>query len=86
VLDALVRGDAAALSDACANALLAAAERVEPRLAEVRAAACDAFGAPVHLTGSGSALFVVEGGEATQDVAVPGVRSTLRTGSASAAG
>lgn len=40
------------------NDLSSAAERVEPRLAELRRRAHAAAGVPVHMTGSGSTLFV----------------------------
>lgn len=58
VLAALARGDAEALGAAAANALFDAARTVEPRLAEVLAAARSALGPRVHLTGSGSTFFV----------------------------
>jgi 4-diphosphocytidyl-2-C-methyl-D-erythritol kinase len=58
VLDALAAGDADALGRACSNALLEPALAVEPRLAAAIAAARDAYGTPVHMTGSGSTLFV----------------------------
>ncbi len=45
------------------NDLLPAAERVEPRLADVRRRAERVAGAPVHTSGSGSTLFVLAGGE-----------------------
>lgn len=41
------------------NDLAAAAERVEPRLAALRARAAEVAGLPVHVTGSGSTLFAV---------------------------
>ena len=41
------------------NDLAPAAERVRPELAGVRAVMADACGTPAHITGSGSAVFVV---------------------------
>jgi 4-diphosphocytidyl-2-C-methyl-D-erythritol kinase len=41
------------------NDLASAAERVEPRVAEVRAQAARALGVEPHVTGSGAAMFVV---------------------------
>ncbi len=41
------------------NDLAAPAERVEPRLGELRRALTDALDRPVHITGSGSAMFCV---------------------------
>lgn len=41
------------------NDLAAAAERVEPRLAELRRRVAELAGRPAHVTGSGSTLFVV---------------------------
>jgi 4-diphosphocytidyl-2-C-methyl-D-erythritol kinase len=58
VLRALAAGDDAALAASATNALLGAACAVEPRLAEVLGAARAALGPRVHLTGSGSTLFV----------------------------
>ncbi len=58
VLAALATGDAEALSAACSNALLDSALAVEPRLALVLAFAREQLGPRVHLTGSGSTLFV----------------------------
>jgi 4-diphosphocytidyl-2-C-methyl-D-erythritol kinase len=58
VLDALAAGDADALARACGNALLDAAVAVEPRLTSALAAARAAYGPRVHMTGSGSTLFV----------------------------
>jgi 4-diphosphocytidyl-2-C-methyl-D-erythritol kinase len=58
VLDALAAGDADALGRACSNALLPAALAVEPRLAAAIGAARAAYGPRVHLSGSGSTLFV----------------------------
>ncbi len=47
------------------NDLAAAAERVEPALADARRRCRDVLGRPVHITGSGSALFSVAADEAT---------------------
>ena len=58
VLDALASGDAEALARSCSNALLDAAVSVEPRLSAALAAARAAYGPRVHMTGSGSTLFV----------------------------
>jgi len=58
VLDALAAGDADALARACSNALLAPALVVEPRLAAALGAARAAYGDRVHMSGSGSTLFV----------------------------
>lgn len=41
------------------NDLAAAAEAVEPRLAELRKRCEDTLGRPVHITGSGAAMFVI---------------------------
>lgn len=59
---ALVAEPAEALADAgrCLfNDLAAAAEQAEPRLAAMRQAMRDACSAPVHITGSGSAMFII---------------------------
>jgi 4-diphosphocytidyl-2-C-methyl-D-erythritol kinase len=58
VVKALQDGDARALGAACWNALEEPAARVEPRLAEALEAARAACGPLVHMTGSGSTLFV----------------------------
>lgn len=58
VLDALAAGDADALGRACSNALLEPALSVEPRLSAAIAAARATYGPCVHMTGSGSTLFV----------------------------
>ncbi|RMH30265.1 MAG: hypothetical protein D6693_00770 [Planctomycetota bacterium] len=50
-------------SDDLFNDLAGPACAVEPRLAQTRAAVSAAVGAPVHVTGSGSAMFVVVAGE-----------------------
>jgi 4-diphosphocytidyl-2-C-methyl-D-erythritol kinase len=46
-----------ARTDALFNDLAAAAEQVQPHIREVRAVASRALDAPVHVTGSGSAMF-----------------------------
>ncbi len=48
------------------NDLAPAAERVEPALAELRARLADALGLPVHMSGSGSTLFVVGGADVAE--------------------
>lgn len=58
VVAALRAGDARALGRVAWNALEEPASRVEPALAEALAAARDACGPIVHMTGSGSTLFV----------------------------
>jgi 4-diphosphocytidyl-2-C-methyl-D-erythritol kinase len=60
VVAALRAGDATRLGRACRNALEGPAARVEPRLGEALAAARAACGDLVHMTGSGSTLFVPE--------------------------
>ena len=60
VIAALRAGDAKQLGLVCRNALEAPAARVEPRLAEVLGAARAILGDLVHMTGSGSTLFVPE--------------------------
>src|SRR5690606_19131330 len=89
---ALVAEPAEALADAgrCLfNDLAEAAEQVEPRRAALRGAIRNACNAPVHITGSGSAMFIIcEPGEAeslaTQlaPLAAPGVvfATALATG------
>lgn len=68
-LAALAAGDADALGAACANALLAGARRVDPRVDEVLSAARAVLGPRVHLTGSGSTFFVpLRPGETAPDV------------------
>jgi 4-diphosphocytidyl-2-C-methyl-D-erythritol kinase len=59
VIDALRSGDARRLASVCRNALEAPAIRAEPRMGEALAAARSVFGGAVHMTGSGSTLFVV---------------------------
>jgi 4-diphosphocytidyl-2-C-methyl-D-erythritol kinase len=82
-LEALASGDAVALADACSNALLDAALTVEPRLPSVLVRASTWWGGPVHLTGSGSALFVVETGAVPAETKpIEGVRAILPTASA----
>lgn len=56
------RPDPAALR----NDLVLAAERVEPRLVDVRRRVERACGLPVHMSGSGSTLFVLAGHEAAR--------------------
>jgi 4-diphosphocytidyl-2-C-methyl-D-erythritol kinase len=52
------------------NDLAAAAEHVQPRLRELRRQCVDLLGRPVHLTGSGSALFAIaDGAEQASDMA-----------------
>ncbi len=63
VIAALRAGDAARLASACWNALEAPAVRAEPRLGEALAAARAEFGPLVHVTGSGSTMFVVGPGD-----------------------
>lgn len=60
-------GAGGVVSERLFNDLAAAAEAVAPELAPLRAAAARAIGRPVHVTGSGSTLFVVCGdaGEAS---------------------
>lgn len=58
VVAALLAGDARRLGVACRNALEIPAARVEPRLAEALGAARSACGSIVHMSGSGSTLFV----------------------------
>jgi 4-diphosphocytidyl-2-C-methyl-D-erythritol kinase len=60
VVTALRAGDAKRLGVACRNALEAPACAVEPRMGEALAAARSACGPLVHMTGSGSTLFVPE--------------------------
>lgn len=52
------------VEDGLFNDLTAAAERVEPRLAELRGRVAAMAGRPAHVTGSGSTLFVVAEGAA----------------------
>jgi 4-diphosphocytidyl-2-C-methyl-D-erythritol kinase len=59
VLAALRAGDAEKLAASCFNALEAPARRAEPRMAEALDAARAVYGPLVHLTGSGSTMFVV---------------------------
>lgn len=59
------------------NDLASAAERVEPRLGELRAYLSSALGLPVHVSGSGSTLFVL-GPEGTPErvrLAAPSCRT-----------
>ena len=82
VLDALAAGDADALSDAFHNALLPAAESVDPRLADVRRAAESALGRRVCMTGSGSTLFVPLPADTDLEPAaltIPGIRRMVLT-------
>ncbi len=58
---ALAAGDAAALASACFNRLGEPAEAVAPRIAAARAALESLGLGPAHVTGSGSACFVVLG-------------------------
>jgi len=62
VIDALRSGDARRLASVCRNALEGPAVRAEPRMGEVLAAARSVLGGAVHMTGSGSTLFVVTSG------------------------
>jgi len=62
VIDALRSGDARRLASVCRNALEAPACRAEPRMGEVLVAARSVFAGAVHLTGSGSTLFVATSG------------------------
>ncbi|MEZ6242579.1 MAG: hypothetical protein R3B57_05995 [Phycisphaerales bacterium] len=48
------------------NDLTSPAERVEPRLAELRSRLAETLETPVHMSGSGSTLFVVGGAELAQ--------------------
>jgi len=64
------------------NDLAEPAERVEPRIADLRRRAADAAGAPVYITGSGSTMFAVcpDGTDAERllarlSAAVPGCRT-----------
>jgi 4-diphosphocytidyl-2-C-methyl-D-erythritol kinase len=71
------------------NDLAEAAERVAPRLAALRAAARNACGAPVHITGSGSAMFIVcepAGAEALAERLGPVVAPGVALATAIAAG
>jgi len=58
------------------NDLAEAAERVEPRIREIRLAVAGATGLPVHVSGSGSTLFLLAGPEFLEPVrrAAPGCR------------
>jgi len=60
VVAALRSGDAKRLGLLCRNALEAPAIRAEPRLGEALEAAREVLGGLVHMTGSGSTLFVPE--------------------------
>ena len=68
VLAALAAGDALALGDACENALTGPAIRVEPRLRLALDAARAAYGPAVHMSGSGSTLFVPSDEPSLRDV------------------
>jgi len=57
------------------NDLLPAAERIRPQLAAVRRRLAEAVGVPVHMTGSGGAMFVLAD---TQMEAVELVRALPR--------
>jgi 4-diphosphocytidyl-2-C-methyl-D-erythritol kinase len=73
--EATVRALAAGPIDphALFNDLAGPAERVEPRLQELRTRLVDALGLPVHVSGSGSTLFCFERAEAVRPHA-PGCR------------
>jgi 4-diphosphocytidyl-2-C-methyl-D-erythritol kinase len=62
VIEAIRSGDARRLASVCRNALEAPAVRAEPRMGECLAAARSVFGGAVHMTGSGSTLFVPTSG------------------------
>lgn len=58
VIDALRAGDPRRLASVCRNALEGPAVRAEPRMGEAIAAARSVLRGAVHMTGSGSTLFV----------------------------
>lgn len=80
-LAALAAGDAAALGRVAENALLEGARRVDPRIDVVLAAARSVLGPRVHMTGSGSTLFVpLAPGEVVPDLSgLPHLREVVRT-------
>jgi 4-diphosphocytidyl-2-C-methyl-D-erythritol kinase len=75
LVGALEAGDVDHLGRLCWNALLAPALHVEPRLTAALAAARAVYGPHVHLTGSGSTLFVATA--APRAVELPGGARTI---------
>jgi 4-diphosphocytidyl-2-C-methyl-D-erythritol kinase len=59
------------------NDLAAAAERVAPGLAEIRARAARVAGLPMHITGSGSTLFIACESQAQQTILAASLRKAL---------